>query len=466
MATKTNYKCNKCGKIMPKWQGQCPGCQEWNTVEEFAEAPGGSKKSALAVGVKSSASHSTPTQKARSISSIKATKFERIPTGLSEFDRVLGGGLVVGGVILMAGDPGTGKSTVLGLVAHQVAQQGKTCLYISGEETEEQIALRMDRIGAVNDNIKIAFESDVSKVLGHIYDERPDFIVVDSIQTIASPELDGRVGERAQVTEVATILTRTAKDMSIPLVLVGHVTKDGTIAGPRTIEHLVDVVLYFEGDRDSPLRILRGIKNRYGASDEVGCFQHTEDGFVEVPDPSGLLLGKRGEPVAGVATSITIEGRRPLPIEIQALVAPSVLPNPRRVISGIDPARGHQLQAVTERHGKVMLSNKDLYIATIGGVRTRETAVDLATIVAIVSAQKEIPTPQHQVAIGEVTLSGEIRSVPGIGRRIAEAYRLGFTSAIVPRGSRSEALSVAQNGINIIEVGNVGELVAVVDAFA
>lgn len=465
MTTKESYKCSECGFESAKWQGKCAKCQAWGTMQPIV-ASANPKKAALAVGVKSSASHSTPTVKARSISDIKATKFERIPTKLGEFDRVLGGGLVVGGVVLMAGDPGTGKSTVLGLVAHHVAMQGKTCLYISGEETAEQIALRMERIGAVNDNIKIAFESDVSKVLGHIYDEKPDFIVVDSIQTIASPELDGRVGERAQVTEVATILTRTAKDMSIPLVLVGHVTKDGTIAGPRTVEHLVDVVLYFEGDRDSPLRILRGIKNRYGASEEVGCFMHTEDGFIEVPDPSGLLLGRRGEPVAGVATSVTIEGRRPLPIEIQALVAPSVLPNPRRVISGIDTARGNQLQAVTERHGRVMLSNKDLYIATIGGVRTRETAVDLATILAIVSAQKDIPTPQHQVAIGEVTLSGEIRNVPGLGRRIAEAYRLGFTSAIVPRGAREEATSVVKSGINIIEVGNVGELVAVVDALA
>lgn len=457
----TEFVCSNCGHIEPRWAGKCPSCQEWSTLEERTK----SDASKPQVGVKSSGAVSRPTRRAQTVSQITTKKFSRLSSGIGEFDRVLGGGLVPGSVILLAGEPGIGKSTILAMVSQSIASSGMKTLYVSGEESVEQIAMRSKRVGADSDNLFIASEVDLAVVLGHIDEQQPEFLIVDSIQTIASSEIASRMGSVGQVNEVTTVLQRKAKELGIPAIFIGHVTKSGEIAGPRTVEHLVDVILHFEGDKDSSLRMLRGVKNRYGAADEVGCFEHTEEGIVEVPDPSGMLLGRRDEPMSGVSTSVIVEGKRPLPIEIQALVAPSPLPVPRKVISGIDGPRGNQLQAVTERHGRITLFNKDLYIATIGGIRTRETAVDLATIVAIISAAEDIPTPPKQVVIGEVTLTGEVRKVPGIGRRLAEAYRLGFTQAVVPSGSREEASKIVPK-MNIIEVGNVGHVVQLVKAMS
>lgn len=450
---KTQWRCSKCGYTSTQWSGQCPSCEEWGSFVE--DSAGTSNVTSRAAGVKSSAKASTPVEKAARTRDIEVTSHAHRPTGISEFDRVIGGGLVPGGVILMSGDPGTGKSTLTNDIAHRVGEQGFTSLIISSEESQQQIALRTQRIGATSDNLFIASEVELSKVLGHIEEVNPDFLVIDSLQTMASGEIDARTGSPSQVTEVATVLTRIAKERKMPMILICQVTKDGNIAGPKVVEHLVDIVVHFEGDRDSSLRMLRGVKNRYGAADEVGCFEHTETGIVEVPDPSGLLLGRREEAVPGVATAIIIQGRRPLPIEIQALVAGSQLPVPRRAVSGLDSPQTVMVQAIAERHGQVRLADKDIYVSTIGGIRTKEPSIALATALALASSALDFSIPLDVVIIGEVTLSGEVRNVPGVERRLKEAVRLGFTRAIVPQGSYQRV-----EGMQIIKASHMGEALA------
>lgn len=458
--TRTSYECTSCHQTFSKWSGKCPSCDEWNTLEERAATA-----TATVAGVKSKAGASIPTVAARAVTQISTEKHNHRPTGIGEFDRVLGGGLVAGGVILLAGEPGVGKSTIANSVAAASARSGVKTLIASGEESAEQITMRLQRINALSDNLFIAAENDLSRVLGHINAVDPGLIIVDSVQTIATAEIDARVGSPSQVIEVGTILTRVAKERGIPLIFIGHVTKEGNIAGPRTMEHLVDVVLHFEGDRDSTLKMLRGVKNRFGPADEVGCFEHTEEGIAEVPDPSGMLLGQRTEPVPGVMTSVIVEGKRPLPIEIQSLVAPSALPVPRRAVSGLDTPRATMAQAVTERYGRVRLSDKDVYLATIGGAKTREPAIDLATVMALASACDNIPTHHDAIAIGEVALSGEVRKVPGIARRLNEAYRLGFKKAFVPAGSKETLpASLVKSGFVVVEIVNVGQAVEAVRA--
>jgi len=449
----SSYQCSACKSTFSKWVGQCPTCKEWTTLVEVSNA---AQVSSRAVGVKSNATSSIPSIPAARASEISLDGHSHESTGIGELDRVLGGGLVPGGVILMAGEPGAGKSTLATDVVNKVALTGKTTLFVSSEEAREQIALRAQRIGATSDGMYIAAETDLARVLGHIEALSPDLVVVDSIQTLASGEIDARAGSMSQVIEVSTVLSRIAKERGIPMILIGQVTKDGNIAGPRTVEHLVDVVLHFEGDRDSSLRILRGIKNRYGPSDEIGCFEHTGKGIIEVPDPSGLLLGKREAPVSGVATAIIIEGMRPLPVEVQALVAGSALPVPRRAVSGLDLGRTTMVQAILERHGKVRLSDKDVFASTIGGMRTREPSIDLATAIALDSAASDYAIPLGVIVIGEVTLSGEVRQVPGIERRLNEAARLGFTRAIIPSGSK-----VSIKGMGVSKVSTIVEALSI-----
>jgi DNA repair protein RadA/Sms len=372
-------------------------------------------------------------------------------TGVDELDRVLGGGIVGGAVVLLAGEPGTGKSTLLLDVASRAASHGRTVLYVTGEESAAQVRLRAERIGALRPRLLLAAEQDLATVLGHVEQVGPDLLVVDSVQTIASEAVEGTPGNVAQVREVAASLIRVAKARGMATVLVGHVTKDGSIAGPRVLEHLVDVVCQFEGERHSRLRLLRAVKNRYGATDEVGCFDLSDTGIVGLPDPSGLFLTRREVPVAGTAVTVALEGRRPLVAEVQALVATSALSNPRRATSGLEASRVAMALAVLDRRVGLGVAQKDVYVATVGGVRLGEPAADLAVALAVASSSFDTPLVAGLVAIGEVGLAGEVRRVSGVGRRLAEAARLGFTRAVVPAGTDDSA----PEGMVVLEAADV-----------
>jgi DNA repair protein RadA/Sms len=357
------------------------------------------------------------------------------PTGLSELDRVLGGGLVPGAVVLLAGEPGVGKSTLL-LEAGALAAAAGRVLYITGEESAAQVRLRADRIGAISDSLYLAAETDFAAVLGHVQAIDPTLLIVDSVQTITAAGVEGVPGGVTQVREVTAALTALAKQRALTTVLVGHVTKDGSVAGPRTLEHLVDVVLHFDGDPHGQLRMVRALKNRFGPTDEFGCFELGEDGLTGLSDPSGLFLSQRHDPVPGTCVTVTLEGRRPLLAEVQALVSETLgeLP-PRRVVSGLDSARVTMMLAVLQRRATVRIGRSDVFAASVGGARLTEPSVDLAVGLAVASAIANISLPPDLVAVGEVGLAGEIRQVTGIQRRIAEAERLGFRRAIIPAGS-------------------------------
>jgi DNA repair protein RadA/Sms len=363
-------------------------------------------------------------------------------TGVSELDRVLGGGLVKGAVVLLAGEPGVGKSTLLLEVAAQTARRGGTTLYVSGEESAAQVRLRAERTGAVADDIYLAAEIDLSAVLGHIDDVQPDLLVIDSVQTIASSDVDGVAGGVTQVRAVASALVRIAKECDLPTVLVGHVTKDGAIAGPRALEHIVDVVLQFEGERSSRLRLLRAVKNRFGPVDEIGCFDLSDEGIVEVADATGLFVTHHTEPMSGTCVTVTLEGRRPLLAEVQALVTATNAPQPRRAVSGLDASRVSMVLAVLQRRVRLQVAAADVYAATVGGASLKAPSADLAVAVALAGAALNRIAPSRTIAIGEVGLAGELRRVPNLTQRLAEAARLGFTCAIVPsdRGPAAAAL--------------------------
>jgi DNA repair protein RadA/Sms len=352
------------------------------------------------------------------------------PTGVGEFDRVLGGGIVPGAVILLSGEPGVGKSTLLLDVAAKVAAREKTVLYVSAEESAGQVHLRAARTGGLHPRLLLANDMDLGVVLGHIEANKPELVVIDSVQTLSSGLIDGSAGGVAQVREVAATLIRVAKETGVPIILVGHVTKDGQVAGPRTLEHLVDVVCQFEGDRQTALRFVRALKNRFGPTDEVGCFEMSGDGILEVPDPSGLFRSASGEPVSGTCTTVALEGRRALPVEVQALVVPSGAPQPRRVVNGVESSRVAMLLAVLERRAGIPLSSADVYVSTVGGIRLHEPGADLAIALAVASAAKDIPLSNTTAAIGEISLAGEIRTVSQSAQRLNEAKRLGFDTII------------------------------------
>jgi DNA repair protein RadA/Sms len=374
------------------------------------------------------------------------------PTGEPELDRVLGGGLVPGSVVLLAGEPGVGKSTLLISAAAKIAGSGARCLVVTGEESAAQVRMRAGRIGALADELYLAAETDLAAVLGHVDAVGPQVLIIDSVQTIGSAAIDGSAGGVAQVREVASTLIRLAKSRGIGVILVGHVTKDGAIAGPRTLEHLVDVVLSFEGDRHSRLRLVRTVKNRFGPADEVGCFDLRDDGIVGLPDPSGLFLAHGARPVPGTCVTVTMEGRRALVTEVQALVGEIQATTPRRATSGLDGARVAMLLAVLDRGGKLKLAAREVYTATVGGVRLAEPASDLSLALAIVGATNNDAITPGVVAIGEVGLAGEIRPVSAVRARLAEAARLGFTTAIVPRHSNA-----VMSDFRTIEVGTIDE---------
>jgi DNA repair protein RadA/Sms len=401
---------------------------------------------------------------------VDATEAAARPTGLDELDRVLGGGLVPGAVLLLAGEPGVGKSTLL-LEAGALVSDSGTVLYVTGEESAAQVRLRADRTGALGSNLYIAAETELSAVLAHVEAVKPQLLIVDSVQTILAPGVEGTPGGVTQIREVTSALMAIAKQRSLTTVLVGHVTKDGGIAGPRALEHLVDVVLHFEGDRHAQLRMVRALKNRFGPTDEVGCFELGEAGLIGLPDPSGLFLSQRGFHVPGTCVTVTLEGRRPLMAEVQTLVAPSAgaaeIP-PRRVTSGLDSARVGMITAVLQRRADVKIGRHDVYAATIGGVRLTEPAVDLAIALALASAAADLSVAGTVVAIGEVGLAGEVRRVPGVARRIAEAQRLGFRRAIVPAGwaaanggtEAADARGAGQGLADVREVSSIKDAIA------
>ncbi|MGW4858208.1 DNA repair protein RadA [Kocuria palustris] len=444
----SGYRCTECGWSTVKWVGRCAECQAWGTMEEVGD------HKARTTPARSIADPAKP------IAQVDATQATSVPTGVGELDRVLGGGLVPGAVILLAGEPGVGKSTLLLDVAARVAQgtapRGpRSVLYITGEESAAQVKLRADRVGALADSLYLTSETDLSTALGQVEALSPEVLVVDSVQTLASAEVDGSAGGVTQVREVAASLIAAAKSRGMTVLLVGHVTKEGTIAGPRLLEHLVDVVCQFEGQKHSSIRLLRAVKNRYGPTDDVGCFELVDSGIRSVSDPSGLFVSRTAHPVSGTCLTVTMEGRRPLLAEVQALLDQSSTAQPRRATSGLDGSRVAMLLAVLQRRAGVGLASMDAYVSTVGGVRLSEPAADLATALALASAAQDKPLPQRLVCFGEVGLAGEVRPVPGIEQRIREVARLGFTHAVVP--ASPQGLSSIPDGFRVREVTSLVE---------
>ncbi|WP_084514856.1 DNA repair protein RadA [Nocardia acidivorans] len=423
---KSLYRCADCANEVAKWVGRCPACEAWGTVEEVA---------ASAATVSSGRRAMLPSTAATPISNIDSkTTFART-TGVSELDRVLGGGIVPGSVVLLSGEPGVGKSTLLLEVSHRWARaRDEIALYVTAEESAGQVRLRADRTGAVHDKVYLAAESDLATILGHVEQVRPTLLVVDSVQTMLAADVDGVIGGVTQVRSVTAALTSLAKATGIAVLLVGHVTKDGSVAGPRTLEHLVDVVLQFEGDKHSTLRMVRGVKNRFGSTDEVGCFEMREAGIACVDDPSGLFLHHRGAAVPGTAVTVAMDGKRPMLGEVQGLTVDTQVPAPRRAVSGLDYNRVSMVLAVLQSRCGVYVGKQDVYAATVGGMRLTEPAADLAVALAIASASQDHALRPGMVVLGEVGLAGEVRQVTGLTRRLAEAERLGFTEALVPVG--------------------------------
>jgi len=439
------FRCSECQHVTTKWVGRCPDCGTWGSLAEVPVL--------TALGGAGTHRSVAPKSPAVPISSIEPGATRHARTGVSELDRVLGGGVVQGSVTLLAGEPGVGKSTLLLEVAHRWAQAGRRVLYLSGEESAGQIRLRAERTGCSHREVYLAAESDLQTALGHIDEVRPTLVIVDSVQTMSTTEVDGVTGGVTQVRAVTTALTSAAKTSGVAMILVGHVTKEGAIAGPRSLEHLVDVVLHFEGDRTSALRMVRGVKNRFGAADEVGCFQLHDNGIECVADPSGLFRDQRPAPVPGTAVTVTLDGKRPLIGEVQALVAESSAANPRRATSGIDSSRAAMILAVLEKRAKLPLGKCDVYLSTVGGMRLADPSSDLAVATAIASAASDVPMPVDAVFIGEVGLAGDIRRVTGTDRRLAEAARLGFRTALVPPG-----VVDAPKGLRIRTIEDIGML--------
>ncbi len=436
-----SYRCTECGWTAIKWVGRCGECQAWGTVEEVGQS------------VAHTVAATRVERPAIPIGEVDASQAEARPTGVGEFDRVLGGGLVPGAVILVAGEPGIGKSTLLLDVAARAARAPRRVLYVSGEESAAQVRVRAQRIEALARSLYLASETDLSTVLAQIEQVQPELLVIDSVQTIASTEVPGSAGNVSQVREVAAAIIQVAKQRGISVLLVGHVTKDGSIAGPRILEHLVDVVVQFEGERHSRLRLVRAVKNRYGPTDEVGCFDLSDVGIVGLPDPSGLFLTRRAQPVPGTCVTVTLEGRRPLVTEVQALMVPGVQGNPRRTTSGIDSSRAAMILAVLDRRAGLPVSRSDCYLSTVGGVRLSEPAADLAVALAIAGGVQDRPIDPGTLAVGEVGLAGEVRTVGGVARRLAEAARIGFHRAVIPNGSL--AGEAVPRGMTVLEVGDV-----------
>ena len=424
--SKTQYSCTECGGVSNKWVGQCPACERWNTLVESVVETSGNRFSSAQGLVKGA-----PVMR---LADIEAIDVPRFGTGIDEFDRVLGGGLVAGGVVLIGGDPGIGKSTLL-LQALANISKFKRALYVSGEESGAQVALRARRLVIDAENLQLQAEIQLEKILSTLAEEKPDVAVIDSIQTVYSDALSSAPGSVAQVRECAAQLTRVAKQSGITIILVGHVTKEGTLAGPRVLEHIVDTVLYFEGDTHSSFRLVRAFKNRFGAVNELGVFAMTDKGLKGVSNPSALFLSQHTNDVSGSCVMATQEGTRPLLVEIQALVDTAHVPNPRRLSVGLEGNRLAMLLAVLHRHAGVSTFDQDVFVNAVGGVRITEPAADLAVLLAIISSLRDRPLPKGLIAFGEVGLAGEVRPAPRGQERLREAAKLGFSVAIIPKAN-------------------------------
>ncbi|MFO1265090.1 MAG: DNA repair protein RadA [Rhodoferax sp.] len=448
---KTEFVCQDCGGTSPKWLGKCPHCGAWNTLLESVAAP-------TAAAGKHRFAALAPTGAVARLADIEATEVERTPTGQEELDRVLGGGVVEGAVVLIGGDPGIGKSTLLLQALDALQRLGRSTLYVTGEESGAQVALRARRLGLEASQVPVLAEIQLEKIQAALHAHAPQVAVIDSIQTVYSDQLTSAPGSVAQVRECAAHLTRIAKASGCTIVLVGHVTKEGALAGPRVLEHMVDTVLYFEGDTHSPYRLVRAIKNRFGAVNEIGVFAMTDKGLKGVSNPSAIFLSQHAEPVPGSCVLVTLEGSRPLLVEVQALVD-SGGPSPRRLSVGLERDRLAMLLAVLHRHAGVACADQDVFVNAVGGVRISEPAADLAVMLAITSSLRGKPLPKGFFAFGEVGLAGEVRPAPRGQERLREAAKLGFTQALIPK---SNAPKKPIDGLTIHAVDRIDEALAVV----
>ena len=448
----TVFFCQNCGFESAKWMGQCPGCREWNTFVEEQVSTAALKKNGT--------QGSTARQKPAVLSEITMEKEDRISTGMQELDRVLGGGVVAGSLTLVGGDPGIGKSTLLFQVCRNFSDAGAKVLYISGEESLKQIKMRAERIGSFNDNLLLLCETNLSLIEDTIRSRKPQIVIIDSIQTMYSEDVSAAPGSVSQVRESTALFLQLAKGLGVSIFIVGHVTKEGTVAGPRVLEHMVDTVLYFEGDRYASYRILRSVKNRFGSTNEIGVFEMREEGLTEVRNPSEYMLNGRPKDACGCVVACTVEGTRPLMVEMQALVCHSNFGIPRRQATGVDFNRVNLLMAVLEKRLGLQMSGCDAYVNLAGGIRIQEPAVDLGMVMAIVSSFKNRPVDESTVVFGEVGLSGEVRAVSLAEQRLQEAVKLGFTTCVMPRANADMLKNT--KSIKVIGVSNVQEAIELI----
>ncbi|GAA0866375.1 DNA repair protein RadA [Paraclostridium tenue] len=450
---KTKYVCQECGYENSKWLGKCPECSKWNTfVEEIEEKRSKSNKEVFVIDKSSS--------RPLNINSIETIKEQRFSTCINELDRVLGGGVVKGSLVLVGGDPGIGKSTLLIQVASNVANSGKKVLYISGEESASQIKMRAQRLGIQSDNLYIFAENNLSIIEAHLESVNPDLIIVDSIQTVFSPEITSAPGTVSQIKEGTSRFMKISKKMGISTFVVGHVTKEGSLAGPKVLEHMVDTVLYFEGERFNTYRLIRAVKNRFGSTNELGVFEMRELGLIELENPSKILIAEKPKDVAGSVIISTVEGTRPMLLELQALVSPTSFGIPKRTATGVDYNRVSLLMAVLEKRVGMQIQNQDVYINVVGGLKVNEPSIDLGIVMSIASSFRNIPIDGNVAITGEVGLTGEIRAVSFIEKRISECKKLGFTKIVIPKSNYEAVKDV--KGIEICPVDSVRQAINIV----